>query len=270
MAHEVVLFVLIDYSTGTNGLWISDGTASATYELSAVPFNFYVQAGPSGFSVLDGEVLFNAPSTQSGPPFSLGNDGLWETNGTPSGTQELTGIAGAFQGAYKEGGGIAPAYLTSYNGEVLFAGLSAPDGADNLWSTDGTVAGTVEITGIVGVNSGGVDPEGLTVFGSEVLFAGLDSNNNYGLWLTNGTADGTTEFAVIGAAPIVPDFTVFDGLALFQGPNGNRPESGLWGDEWDGRRAHCRSPVSAERTLRALLPAPWTLRFLATRSCSRA
>ena len=41
--------------------------------------------------------------------------------------------------------------MTLYNGEVLFEGQDTSDKTD-LWETDGTVAGTHEVTGIAGVS----------------------------------------------------------------------------------------------------------------------
>jgi ELWxxDGT repeat protein len=72
-----------------------------------------------------------------------------------------------------------------------------------LWETNGTVAGTHEITGISGANSAGIfhgiNPD-LVAFNNEVLFAGLDASNQTNLWVTNGTAAGTYELTDISDA----------------------------------------------------------------------
>jgi hypothetical protein len=63
----------------------------------------------------------------------------------------------------------------------------------------------------------------MTVFGSEILFSGLDSNGLSGLWVTDGTANGTHElFAQAtgataakdpqGLSPI--DLTILNGKAF--------------------------------------------------------
>jgi ELWxxDGT repeat protein len=68
------------------------------------------------------------------------------------------------------------------------------DGITNsLWVTNGTAAGTYELTNISGANSGGLYPFYFTVFNNEVLFRGADAAGNYGLWVTDGTAAGTYE-----------------------------------------------------------------------------
>jgi hypothetical protein len=101
----------------------------------------------------------------------------------------------------------------------------------NLWVTDGTAAGTSELT-VAGAYSGGllystspfINPD-FTVLGANVLFDGDDASGHYNLWVTNGTSAGTRELPVSGASTgglfgstlVVPDFTVLGSKALFSG-----------------------------------------------------
>ena len=109
---------------------------------------------------------------------------------------------------------------------VLFQGQDA-SGVNGLWETNGTAAGTFELTGINGVDVYGLAPNGFTVFNGKVLFVGDDSNGLEGLWLTDGTAAGTQELtAISGASPAglfsndqPPNFTVFNDEVLFDGTN---------------------------------------------------
>jgi ELWxxDGT repeat protein len=71
---------------------------------------------------------------------ATGQAGLWETNGTASGTFELAPIAGA------SSSGVSPSDLAVLNGEALFQGSASSAIAVTLWTTDGTAAGTVELT----------------------------------------------------------------------------------------------------------------------------
>jgi ELWxxDGT repeat protein len=88
--------------------------------------------------------------------------------------------------------------------------------------TDGTAAGTHELTGIKGASANGLQPTDLTVFGKEVLFAGVDAAGNIGLWATNGTVAGTHEI-MSGSSQgfqggLKPVFlTVFNGEVYFNG-----------------------------------------------------
>jgi hypothetical protein len=132
-----------------------------------------------------------------------GHAGFWETNGTADGTYELTGVPN---------GAFSPADFTLFNNEVLFQGQDTSL-LYGIWETTGTAAGTTEIggfgsTGIHGASSSGLlqssfDPD-FTVFNGEVLFEGVDASGDHGLWMTNGTAAGTTE---IGASPMATSST---------------------------------------------------------------
>ena len=77
-----------------------------------------------------------------------------------------------------------------------------------------------------GAAAAGLDPTDLTVFGSEVLFSGLDANGLSGLWVTDGTANGTHELLAEAAGATAAkdplglnpnDLTVFNGEVFFSG-----------------------------------------------------
>ena len=83
--------------------------------------------------------------------------------------------------------------------------------------------GTRELTGIAGAASN-LNPGSILAFNGELLFGGNDSSGNSGLWVSSGTAAGTSEVSrKLDAA----DLTSFKGEVLFQGTplNGN---TGLW------------------------------------------
>ena len=79
-----------------------------------------------------------------------------------------------------------------------------------MWTTDGTGAGTKELTGIVGANASGLlaaaatktNSPDFTVYNGVVLFNGRNdvATGVHGLWTTNGTAPGTTRSPLNGAA----------------------------------------------------------------------
>jgi hypothetical protein len=149
-----------------------------------------------------------------------GQTGLWGTDGTVAGTHELTGIAGA----PTTGKGLDPLYLTVFNGQALFEGRNS-SGQLGLWETDGTGAGTHELTGIAGAASAGLSPFGLTVLNGQALFGGRDSSGQIGLWETDGTVAGTKELTGIAGAQITgsgldpSNITAYNGEALFSGYN---------------------------------------------------
>jgi ELWxxDGT repeat protein len=132
-------------SAGDRGLWVTDGTGGGTYELTNLVGAYAggLFGGPTGFSpdftTFDGRVLFSGLD-----PF--GHIGLWVTDGTAAGTQELAGITNAnTNGLFVDS---FPAF-TVLNNEVLFSGVDAA-GHHGLWVTNGTTVGTHELTGISG------------------------------------------------------------------------------------------------------------------------
>ena len=176
---------------------------------------------PTDMVVFNNEVLFNGVDTS-------GLSGLWVTNGTVDGTHEL--VAGA--GGALDPSGLNPTDLTVFNGQVLFSGLDA-SGDMGLWVTNGTVAGTQELTGIKGADPSGLAPSDLTVYNGEVLFRGLDQSGRPQLWVTNGTAIGTHELTgIVGAATTSvgfdpSGFTLYNGVVLFNGVDSSG-HSELW------------------------------------------
>jgi len=252
-----VIFSAHDAS-GKDGLWVSNGTAAGTHELSvagaAKPNSTISGFDPSGFTVVNGEVLFEGYDAS-------GKSALWATNGTAAGTHELSGSVSTVQnltvfkdetlfsatdasgknGLWVTNGTAAgthelsisagsPQNLTVFKGETLFSATDA-SGKKGLWVTNGTAAGTHELTGIAGASASGINPSGFTAFNGEVLFEGSDAGGKNGLWVTNGTTAGTHELTGIAGASasgINPSgFTAFDGEALFSGADasGNK---GLW------------------------------------------
>src|SRR6185437_563453 len=98
---------------------------------------------------------------------------------------------------------------------VLFQGSNGAD-KRGLWETNGTTAGTFELTPISGVNPSGLQPSNLISFDGEALFEGSDTTGKFGLWVTNGTAAGTKEIA--GTSGLSPtDLVVFNSQVLFDG-----------------------------------------------------
>ena len=214
-----------------SGLWVTNGTAGGTVELvpGAGGVNDPLGLDPADLTVFGNEVLFRGVDAS-------GKVGLWETNGTAVGTHEITGIADA------NASGLNPSDLTVLGGEALFSGLDA-SGDTGLWVTDGIPADTHEVTGITGADPGdpthgdpGLDPLFLTAFNGEVLFNGRDTSGLKGLWVTDGTKDGTHELlAAATGATLTSDpsgldpsnFEIFNGMLLFSGKDANG-NSQLW------------------------------------------
>jgi ELWxxDGT repeat protein len=183
-------------------------------------------------------VLFNALDTNS-------VDGLWATNGTVSGTHEITGIANTGPQ------GIDPLYITPFNGTALFNGTDTSN-QFQLWTTNGTAAGTHELTGISGASASGLDPRYMHVYNNEVLFrgnSGVPGNYIPNLWVSDGTAAGTHLLSGIanafsgGLLGDDPDFTNFGGRVLFRGRDAAN-NVGLWTTDGTAAGTFELAPIS--------------------------
>lgn len=90
--------------------------------------------------------------------------------------------------------GLSPTDITVLGAQVLFAGINS-SGDVGLWTSDGTAAGTVELTSIAGASSAEVAPADLTVFGADALFSASTRAARLDSGITDGTAGGTHELA---------------------------------------------------------------------------
>ena len=209
-------------TSGAVGLWVSNGTAAGTYELTGIANansfglrSSVIQEFPPQYNiaVLNGEAVFAGIDASNFV-------GLWVSDGTAAGTHELTGISGEYTG------GFDPEYLTVLNGEVLFDGTGSDLGND-LWETNGTAAGTIEIAG---PKQGLSTPNDLIAFNNEVLFQGIDGSGNRGLWVSNETTAGTQELTGISGARAnfdPTDLTVFGNEVIFSAVDSGGV-TGLW------------------------------------------
>jgi Ca2+-binding RTX toxin-like protein len=88
--------------------------------------------------------------------------------------------------------------------KALFTALDASN-YDGLWVTDGTPAGTYELTVSGLANDGFQDDEDDFAFsasyGGNVYFIAQDATGADGLWQSNGTASGTVEITISGIDP---------------------------------------------------------------------
>jgi ELWxxDGT repeat protein len=222
------LFSGYDASARGN-LWVTDGTTAGTSELSvggSYTSGLFVNLLDPYFTAFGTELLFKGWDTSS-------HLNLWITDGTSLGTKEVLAAGGNPNGIfnYNNQYTLDPDF-TVLAGKVLFKGEDA-SGNFNLWVTDGTTAGTSELT-VAGANAHGILSNGstqlypdLTVLGGKALFAGFDSNGHINIWVTDGTSAGTSELIVAGADPsglfynngpvLNPDFTVIGGTAVFEG-----------------------------------------------------
>jgi ELWxxDGT repeat protein len=191
-------------------LWRSDGTDAGTVLVKDIrPGN--LDSDPFDFTVLGSLLMFSAADDVHGRE-------LWRTDGTAGGTvmvKDILPIGSASSG---------PLYLTALGNLLVFsATVSEDDGLDysELWSSDGTEAGTVNITPDDPPHTGFVLPQALTAVGRWVVFAAsrepglLDS-----LWKTNGTRAGTVFLKDLSVYAPTATFLPLGRVAYFAASDG--------------------------------------------------
>ncbi len=131
----------------------------------------------------------------------------WVTDGTPEGTRRLLELCGG------DGCGSYPQFSPAIHGRVLF------EAAWDLWSTDGTAAGTRKVGEGVQVT----DQEGLPVAaaGSRLVFAGFDRS----------APDGDLVPQLKSAAEAAPEDARVLGLPLNDGLSSNPQSFTALGDD---------------------------------------
>ncbi len=196
-------------------LYRTDGTASGTILLRSFPGS--ISTDPENLIELNGKVLFNGYSPAEGVE-------LWQTDGTPEGTELVHDTDPAANGpsSVVNGGFRYPAklgsrvYYQGNSGRGNGFGGSLPGHGLELWTTDGTDAGTYEVKDLNPLYeyfanlTNSSSPELLTSHNNKLyLLSGLTPISTpriHGpgpfqdnvLWESDGTAAGTNPVKPLG------------------------------------------------------------------------
>jgi trimeric autotransporter adhesin len=191
-------------------LWSSDNTLAGTAVVKDV--------NPAGSG------MTNGPSAVSNNLlFFVGDDGssgaeLWKSDGTSPGTQLVKDI-------YQGFGGSSISRMIDVNGTLYFMANDGVNGLE-LWKSDGTPNGTSMVKDI-NPGSGSALNNGqfsyMAVLNGKLYFnAENGQGNNLELWVTDGSATGTTMFDINTNGSSQPKYlTVAGGKLFFVADNGN-------------------------------------------------
>jgi len=182
---------------GVNGLelWRSDGTAAGTTMvddlLPGVGINpGSAHASPDDLVVVGGVLYFSANDGTNG-------EELWKSDGTAAGTTMVEDSVPGGGLNPSPGAGSDPSDLVNINGTLFFQADDGTNG-DELWQSDGTVAGTAMVDDHPvpngGINPGAGDsfPVEMTELNGSVYFQANDGTNGAELWRSDGTPAGTS------------------------------------------------------------------------------
>jgi ELWxxDGT repeat protein len=157
-------------SDGRQGLYVSDGTATGTVRLAELP-------GPrSDLIPFGGAVLFTVSSDAF--PEADRSRKLWRSDGTVSGTRPLIEMAPPTR--YELSSYPIESFPVVAGGRLWFAGFDREHGAE-LWSTDGTAAGTRLETDLA-PGPAWSSPRSLVPIGDKLYFVADDTERD-GIWV---------------------------------------------------------------------------------------
>jgi ELWxxDGT repeat protein len=201
-------------------LWLTDGTMAGTRQLFDLPPNVFM------FKLTGiGDRLFFFNQEGQGRRAAWRP---WTSDGTSAGTYPLTE-------AIAPHAPFVPLYRLSFvalGGRVFFL-LDDGDGRVEIWSTDGTPAGT---SPAITAASGMLEPEALSSAGGRLYFAARRSSDPTGPllpWVSDGTDAGTTPLADVALgqdlfAPLDPvPFTELGDRVFFAAADAAHGEE-LW------------------------------------------
>ncbi|MEA2327138.1 MAG: hypothetical protein QOE68_2097, partial [Thermoanaerobaculia bacterium] len=218
-----VIFADSVYFVAVGGLWKTDGTESGTVKVSSTPCRNPAVSGSQlffeGSTAAAGIELWVSDGSDSGThmvtdvlpgtkgalesnysqlgltPFRNGvlfpaNDGvhgreMWFSDGTAAGTRMVRDFVPGATGMWDS----TFAYITAFGNRAYFVARDAGNG-EELWSTDGTDAGTALFADI-NPGAGSSAPLGFTVAGGTLYFSAFSTSDGRLLWVTDGTAGGT-------------------------------------------------------------------------------
>ena len=183
-----LFFTAYEQATGYE-LWISDGTSAGTMLVQDINSVQDTIDRPSQLTDVNGTLFFTSPDN------GYDNVELWKSDGTSAGTVMVAEVNPGFDDYGTPGDpsddiqyGSYPANLTNIGGVLYFAAETEDDGIE-LFQSDGTVGGTVQV---IDLNPGTSSsyPEDITSFNGQVFFSANDGTVRR-LYSTDGTAAGT-------------------------------------------------------------------------------
>ena len=183
-------FIYFSAETPAEGdeLWRTDGTPAGTTLVKDI------NPGAPGSSI-DHEAAFLGSFLYFTASTAAEGRELWRTNGTTAGTTLLKDIVpGVGDSNYPD------KYELFSSGTYLLFMARTPASGVELWTSDGSTAGTVLLKDInAGIDSS--NARSFFKFNSTVLFEATDATHGDELWKTDGTAAGTTLLKDINTVP---------------------------------------------------------------------
>ncbi|MCE9668424.1 HYR domain-containing protein [Myxococcus stipitatus] len=186
--RETLFFVVWDRVSG-NTLWKTDGTPEGTQRVvDPLPGNTDPGTGIQKL-ITAGDFVY---LTMGG--FEDRHMELWRTDGTPEGTLQLK----TRERLYVDGPNFAP-LMQELSGKLYFTQPTS-DAGNELWSSDGTVAGTKRVVALRTVPEGFNDSRMFSQ-GGRLWFSQRDATTRLSqVFVSDGTAEGTSQVTGLDSA----------------------------------------------------------------------
>ncbi len=196
-------------------LWATDGSSAGTREVLDIWEDG--RSYPDPLTVAGSHLFFSAYDDVAGRE-------LWASDGTADGTHRVKDILPGPES------GVSPVYEVWLQGDSPFAAVgdrvffAADDGiaGSELWTSDGTEAGTHRVADILpGPRSSEI--RWMTALGSRVFFVADDGVHGRELWTSDGTPAGTRLAADIFPGPessLPQQLTAIGPVLLFSADDG--------------------------------------------------
>lgn len=172
---DTLLFFAYDQSGSFKSLWASDGTSAGTQVIGAVDPGV----------LMDRMVMMNGKYYFAGRTHAFGPYSLWSTDGTSGGTAKISDVEpDDFDMSEK---------FAVIGDRIAFSGTDHEHGFEP-WVTDGTSAGTFMLKDIhptTGSYTATVMAGWMTVRGEKAVFVAAVDDEDFQLFETDGTTEGT-------------------------------------------------------------------------------
>jgi ELWxxDGT repeat protein len=183
-----LFFVAYNYALG-EVIWKSDGTEAGTTPMKSGPSDYW---NPYSMAPIGSEMFFRAGNQAFGAE-------LWKTDGTAAGTalfKDINTDFGIQYPGYPDSS--APYHLTAAADRLFFTAYTRLPGRE-LWTSDGTVAGTELVKDIVDETPYYSTPDGLgrvqfsamSAVDDILYFTTWQPATGVELWRSDGTEEGT-------------------------------------------------------------------------------
>jgi ELWxxDGT repeat protein len=185
---------------GVHGIaiWKTDGITAGTTlvkVLGAAPFT----ESPIDFTTVGNRVYFVVKGADT--------NALWMTDGTATGTARVTAVNFTF------------ADPTAFNGKLAFFESNADGSGLSLWVSDGTASGTKKVKTFANMGAGEGASPAMTVFNTKLYVLAPQAVNGEfpsdSVWVSNGTAAGTSPLAAKPAFSGVQSLAAYGGAVYF-------------------------------------------------------